>query len=98
MEQLKHRIDALKRNVEQAQKKEMQAERQRNAVEMGIRNKEEKSFARMALEEKRQNAVLEKKMRVQSARRDRELSKARSKQEFERARSSDIAESKQMLA
>ena len=34
----------------------MQAERQRNAVEIGIRNKEEKSFARMALEEKRQKA------------------------------------------
>ena len=60
MEQLKHRIDALKRNVEQAQKKEAIAEKQRNTIEQGIRNKEEKSFARMALEEKRQNAIIEK--------------------------------------
>ena len=42
MEQLKHRIEALKRNVEQAQKKEVQAERQRKMLQDGIRNKEQK--------------------------------------------------------
>ena len=53
MEQLKHRIDALKRNVELAQKKEALAERERQCLEQGLRNRETKAMARMALEEER---------------------------------------------
>jgi len=57
MNQLRTRIDALKRNVEIAQKKEAQAERERLLLEQGIRNKEQKQMARMALEEDRQRKV-----------------------------------------
>jgi len=40
MEQLKHRIDALKRNVENVQKTQAKDERSRQQIEMAIRNKE----------------------------------------------------------
>ena len=40
MTQLRHRIDALKRNVELAQKKEAQAERERQQLELAMHNKE----------------------------------------------------------
>jgi hypothetical protein len=40
MSQLKNRIEALKRNVETAQKKEILAERERTILEQGMRNKE----------------------------------------------------------
>ena len=59
MTQLRHRIDALKRNVELAQKKEAQAERERQQLELAMHNKEQKNLARMALEEDRQRKVQE---------------------------------------
>ena len=98
MEQLKHRIDALKRNVELAQKKEAQAERERQCLEQGLRNRETKAMARMALEEERQRKVAEKKERVQSARKERAQSKKRAEEEHQAIRRSQINESKQMLA
>ena len=59
MTQLRNRIDALKRNVELAQKKEAQAERERQQLELAMHNKEQKNLARMALEEDRQRKVQE---------------------------------------
>ena len=53
MSQLKNRIEALKRNVEAAQKKEVLAERERSQLELSMRNKEQKTMARLALEEQR---------------------------------------------
>ena len=64
MSQLKNRIEALKRNVEQAQKKDALAERERQQLEMGLRNKERKQMSRMTQEEKKLQEVEEKRIRV----------------------------------
>ena len=84
MEQLKHRIDALKRNVETTQKKEALVERHRQQLEQGIHNKEQKNLAKIGREEKLQQQLEEKRERVQSARRDRQMSRARSEKELKR--------------
>lgn len=84
MEQLKHRIDALKRNVETTQKKEALVERHRQQLEQGIHNKEQKNLAKMNREERLQQQLEDKRERVQSARRDRQMSRARSEKEFKR--------------
>ena len=53
MNQLKNRIQALKRNVDAAQKKEEQAEKERLQLELNMRNKNDKELAKYALEETR---------------------------------------------
>ena len=57
MEQLKNRIEALKRNADAIQKKEELEAKHREVVEQGIRNKEQKEMGKMALEERRQREV-----------------------------------------
>ena len=61
MSQLKNRINALKRNVDAAQKKEEQAEKERLQLELNMRNKNDKELAKYALEETRQKQVEERK-------------------------------------
>lgn len=62
-----------------------------------MRNKEVKHINRMALEEDRQRQVEAQRVRVQSARKDRERSKRRANEDFEQSRRDLIVSSKQSL-
>jgi len=76
MEQLKNRIEALKRNADAIQKKEELEAKHREVVEQGIRNKEQKEMGKMALEERRQREVQEKISTAAVVRRERAMSKS----------------------
>lgn len=62
-----------------------------------MKNKNEKEFAKYALEETRQKQVEDKKVRAASARRERASSKIRVREELQRVRSTDAAQTKELM-